>query len=63
VVGRELRTATVRPIGEDHRGGIQGVVIAAGVEHGSQRLGSIRWVVGLTAVIGFRRWTVTTKAR
>ena len=63
MVGRELRTATVRPIGEDHRGGIRGAVIAAGVEHGSRRLGSMRWVVGLIAAIGFRKWTVIMKGR
>ena len=58
MVGRELRTATVCPIGEDHRGGTWGVIVAAGDEGGSRRLDWILWVVGLITVSEFRSWTV-----
>jgi hypothetical protein len=63
VVDRELRTATVCPIGEDHRGGTWEVEVAAGVEHGSRRLDSIHWVGGLITVIELKRWIVIMKDR
>jgi hypothetical protein len=53
VVDRELRTAIVRPTGEDHRGEILEVVMLAGVGRGIRSLDSIL-VVGMSGWEGIQ---------